>query len=243
MASSFSPASNEHVPPVTKDKESSNWADLPAELTFSILIRIGTVDILKNAQRVCRSWRRVSKDPLMWRKIEIRSRGITDYEYDCLCRQAVDRSEGGLFELDISDFVGDDSLLAYIADRAGYLRCLKLTASPPVTPKGLVNAVIKLQFLEHVEISHSFLQLDLKPVGCCCPLLKTLKLSRNRCCWGFESDSEALTIAETMPQLRRLELYGNCLTNTGLNAILENCICLQHFDLRDCPFVNLVGGS
>lgn len=51
MASSVSPASNQHVPPVTKDKESSNWADLPPELTFSILIRIGSVDILKTLRK------------------------------------------------------------------------------------------------------------------------------------------------------------------------------------------------
>ncbi|CAA7052724.1 unnamed protein product [Microthlaspi erraticum] len=243
MAPSFSPASNQYVPPVTKDKESSDWAELPPELVFLILFRIGTVDILKNAQKVCRSWRRVSKDPSMWRKIEIRSRGITDYECDCFCRQAVDRSEGGLVELDIRDLVGDDSLLAYIADRAGNLRCLKLTACSPVTPKGLVNVVMKLQFLEDVEISHSFSELDLKPIGYCCPLLKTLKLSRIRFCWGLESDSEALAIAETMPQLRRLELSGIFLTNTGLNAILQNCIRLQHFDLRECSNINLVGGS
>lgn len=134
-------------------------------------------------------------------------------------------------------------VFVYLFCRAGDLRYLKLTASPPVTPKGLVNAVMKLQFLEHVEISHFFLQLDLKPIGYCCPLLKTLKLSRIGVCWGFESDSEALAIAETMPQLRHLELLGNFLTNTGLKAILENCIRLQHFDLRDCPYVNLVGGS
>ncbi|KAL1188342.1 putative F-box protein [Cardamine amara subsp. amara] len=44
-----------------------------------------------------------------------------------------------------------------------------------------------------------------------------------------------------MPQLRHLQLLGNELTNTGLNAILDGCPHLEHLDLSQCFNINLVG--
>ncbi|VVB01730.1 unnamed protein product [Arabis nemorensis] len=62
MASSFS------MPLLVKDEEPRNWSELPPELTSSIMLRLGVVEILENAQKVCRAWRRASKEPSMWRK-------------------------------------------------------------------------------------------------------------------------------------------------------------------------------
>lgn len=113
MASS---SSSRHFPPPLKDGESQNWAELPPELTSSILLHLSTIEILKNAQRVCRSWRRVCKDPSMWRKIDMRNNGIFGYDYDRMYRHAVDLSEGGLVEINMVHF-GNDSLYSYIAER------------------------------------------------------------------------------------------------------------------------------
>ncbi|KAL1207559.1 putative F-box protein [Cardamine amara subsp. amara] len=44
-----------------------------------------------------------------------------------------------------------------------------------------------------------------------------------------------------MPELRHLQLYGNGLTKTGLNAILDGCPHLEHLDLRECFNIDLVG--
>ncbi|CAF1702300.1 unnamed protein product [Brassica napus] len=94
------------MPPVMKRGRHGNWADLPPELMSSILLRIGAIDVLENAQRVCRSWRRVCKDPSMWSKIDMRNDGdLEDMDYDpeIICRHAVDRSQGGLVEIDIGN--------------------------------------------------------------------------------------------------------------------------------------------
>ncbi|MFS8012535.1 putative F-box domain-containing protein [Helianthus anomalus] len=48
-------------------QEKKNWLDLPSDVTFNILNRIGMVDILENAQKVCTAWRKICKDPTMWR--------------------------------------------------------------------------------------------------------------------------------------------------------------------------------
>ena len=55
------------------------------------------------------------------------------------------------------------------------------------------------------------------------------------------SDEEALAIATSMPKLYALQLIGNCLTDNGLKAILDNCPHIQSLDLRACFHVNFAG--
>ena len=55
------------------------------------------------------------------------------------------------------------------------------------------------------------------------------------------SEDDALAIGETMPGLCNLPLFGNMLSDIGLNAILDNCPNLEHLDLRLCLNVNFVG--
>ncbi|EOA21298.1 hypothetical protein CARUB_v10001657mg [Capsella rubella] len=218
---------------------SVNWAELPAELISLILIRLTTVEILNNAQKVCRSWRLVCKQPSMFRKIDMRNNGTVGYFKDKMCRHAVDLSEGGLVEISMEHY-GDDRLLSYIAERSSNLRRLRLAMTHPLTSKGFVNAVMKFPLLEDLEIFHGYPGFDLKTIGQSCPLLKTLKLNRPFLTSPVKYDDEALAIAETMPNLRHLELFGNRLTNSGLNAILDNCLHLEHLDIRRCFNIHLV---
>ncbi|KAF8112189.1 hypothetical protein N665_0066s0063 [Sinapis alba] len=104
------------TPLMKEDVEGIDWAELPYELTSSILSRLCAVDILENVQKVCTSWRSVCKDPAMWRKIDMRNSGDLVLNLEAMCRHAVDRSQGGLVEIVIWNF-GTDSLLNYIADR------------------------------------------------------------------------------------------------------------------------------
>lgn len=90
-----------------------------------------------------------------------------------------------------------------------------------LTDEGFMEAVVKLPLHEHLEVSYCSLSEEdfLKTAGQSCPNLKTLKLNSEP---QFKpDDDEALAIAETMPGLRHLQLYGNGLTNKGLNAILD----------------------
>lgn len=93
--------------------------ELPRDITASILLKLGAVEILNTAQLVCSSWRSICKDPSMWRSIDMRNLGDLwdmDYDLERMCRHAVDRSSGGLVDIDIQYF-GTDDLLQYIADR------------------------------------------------------------------------------------------------------------------------------
>ncbi|CAN7089358.1 unnamed protein product [Brassica rapa subsp. narinosa] len=236
MASSY-------LTPVVKDGECRNWSELPFELMSSILCRLDLIGVFENAQKVCTSWRRVCKDPAMWRKIDMYNLGLDlGYNPEIICRHAVDRSQGGLVEINIWHF-GTDSLLNYIADSSRNLRSLKFALISPITTEGLTEALVKLPLLEELELFYNRLLEDsLKAVGQSCPNLKTLKLN----CLGIAppwhvSDDDALAIAETMHGLRFLQLFANGLTDVGLKAILDNCPDLEHLDLRHCFNVHFSG--
>ncbi|KAG7557730.1 F-box domain [Arabidopsis suecica] len=239
----MSSSSSSPLPPAMKNGESRNWTELPPELTSSILHRLGAIEILLNAQRVCRSWRRICKDPSMWRKIDIKiPRKFEDlfHDLEAVYRRAVDLSQGGLIEINI-EHLTNTSLLNYIADRSSNLRRLGVVDCGPVMSSGVVEAVMKLPLLEEVEITYesSIREQDLKVVGQSCPNLRTLKLN---CIGDFKCcDKVALAIAETMPGLRHLRLSRNGLSDTGLNAILEGCPHLENLELHKCLNINLVG--
>ncbi|KAL6201477.1 hypothetical protein ACLB2K_025191 [Fragaria x ananassa] len=73
-----------------------NWLEIPDDVTAAILTRVGAIGLLESAQMVCTKWHKICKDPLMWRRIDMRNDG-RQHEMDELqkmCRHAVDRSAG-----------------------------------------------------------------------------------------------------------------------------------------------------
>lgn len=92
------------------------WTELPDNVTLSILSRLGTIDILENAQKVCMKWRRICKDPIMWHTIDMQNCGYEGYDLVKMCCYAIDRSCGNLVDISIDHF-GTNRLLKYITDR------------------------------------------------------------------------------------------------------------------------------
>ncbi|MCL7035798.1 hypothetical protein MKW94_020500 [Papaver nudicaule] len=128
---------------------------------------------------------------------------------------------------------------------SGELRCLRIVSSYQVNSDALVNMAKKAVMLEELELSHCSFSGDkidvLKTVGNIFPHLKSFRLN----CQGYrrhiECDDEALVIAENMPELRHLHLFGNKLTNVGLRSIFDGCPHLESLDLRQCFNLDLEG--
>ncbi|TKY71946.1 F-box protein SKIP19 [Spatholobus suberectus] len=225
------------------DSGERNWLDLPRDVVCAIFQKLGAVETLTRAHRVCSLWRAISKDPLVWRSIDMRNSGDMDFQLGILCRRAVDYSSGHLLHINIEHF-GTDDLLHYITDSTSHLRCLRLAYCYQISDEGFCEVAKKLPQLEELDISISNLNKDpLEAIGRCCPHLKSLKFNIE----GYrrphiKCDEDAFAIAETMPKLRHLQLFGNKLTNDGLLAILDGCPHLESLDLRQCFNVNL-GGS
>ncbi|XVF81986.1 hypothetical protein PTKIN_Ptkin16aG0006700 [Pterospermum kingtungense] len=224
---------------------------------MSILSRLGAIQIIESAQKVCTQWRNICKDRSMWRSIDMRNHGDLSsmpYDLEQMCMHAIDRSCGGLVHINI-EYFGMDELLAYLTRRqytllspsyfnvecltTSNLRRLRLVMCWDVSDKGLIEAASKFPLLEELEITGKD---SIEAFGRCCPLLKAFNYNQG----GFRDpsdqfDKDALAIAENMHGLRHLQLVGNNLTNRGLLAILDGCPYLESLDLRKCFHVNLKG--
>ncbi|KAL0011791.1 hypothetical protein SO802_006899 [Lithocarpus litseifolius] len=246
--SSSSSSSKKQTKKVWKKKEiPRNWLELPRDVTESILQRLGAVEILETAQKVCTLWRSICKEPSMWRDINMCNLcewedGPSESDPLKMCHSAVDRSCGQLRGINI-EYVANDELLNYIAQSSSQLRRLRLFNCYEITDEGLIEMAEKLPLLEELDITISSLSEEtIEAVGRCCPHLKSFK-------WNHEvyrvpdiqCDEEAVAIAKNMPELRHLQLIGNKLTNDGLQAILDNCLHLESLDLRQCFNVTLSG--
>lgn len=123
------------------------------------------------------------------------------------------------------------------------MRRLRLVCCYSITDKGLEEAAAKLPLLEDLEISyHSLSEKPLEAVGQSCPLLKSLKLNCQGTRQGYMVyDNEAFAVAKTMTELRHLQIFGNELSNIGLQAILDGCPHLESLDLRQCFNLDLTG--
>ncbi|KAK9706985.1 hypothetical protein RND81_07G165300 [Saponaria officinalis] len=233
-----------------------NWLELPRDIILMILMKLQQVEIMDSVQFVCKPWYDLCKDPVMWRTIYFR-----DHERRCFRKpksvlpnvpnmmiyhenmvlNAIDRSSGGLIDLDIECFV-PEHLCSYVASRCTQLKRLRLLPSRNMFSKAMTEALQKLSSLEELEISMgSFRTEQLVSIIHSCPSLTTFKLNRDLRYRDRSCDKVALAIGRTMPELRHLQLIGDGLSNVGLKAILEGCSHLQSLHLLDCSHLNLDG--
>ncbi|KAK8950691.1 F-box protein SKIP19 [Platanthera zijinensis] len=112
-----------------------------------------------------------------------------------------------------------------------------------INKKAFVETLRKLPLLEELELSlcSYFSSKIVERIGETCPQLKSFRFNgRAPTSFQFYRQSEsrrntvALAIAKHFKQLRRLQLFANCLTSIGLSAILDNCPDLESLDIRFC---------
>ncbi|MCD7470568.1 hypothetical protein HAX54_010537 [Datura stramonium] len=225
------------------------WVELPLEITANILQRLGTIDILESAQRVCTTWLKVCHDPAMWRVVDLKCVVFSSEVarlLEKMCCNAVHRSQGQLLKISIENF-GNQHLLNYIAARSSQLRHLRLVKCYNRLSGGLAAAAKNFPFLEELHIYFTSVSKDdIEIVGRSCPLLKSFILHENRFDKlrfppSSQDNDKALAIARSMPELRHLALIENSLTNEGLQAILDGCPHLESLDLRCCCCIDLEG--
>ena len=82
---------------------------------------------------------------------------------------------------------------------------------------------------------------DIEVIGRNCPHLKSFKMKTEFRQSHIECDADALAVANSMPDLRHLQLFGSKMTDDGLREILHSCPHLESLDLRRCFNLNLGG--
>ncbi|XP_059306467.1 F-box protein SKIP19-like isoform X1 [Lycium ferocissimum] len=221
------------------------WLELEENVWANILHKLGAIEILETAQKVCTTWRRICKEPSMWRIINMTNDGdLSDMDYDLeeMCRYAIDRSQGELVDINL-EYFATGPLLQYIAQRSGKLKRLSSACYHSMLCDGLVEAVQKLPLLEELSLTHTIITTEgIESLGLSCPLLKSFELNNSLYDYFDNEDArneEALAIAKNLPALHHLQLIGNSMTNKGLEAILDGCPHLVSLDLRLCIYVSL----
>ncbi|CAJ2640723.1 unnamed protein product [Trifolium pratense] len=208
-----------------------NWVELPIEITANILGRLDTIDIVTNVCHVCPLWWNIFKYPLMWRSIRMNNiLNYVPYDFHCVKSAyrdmnllkiffyAVHRSCGNLEVVDIEHFATDD-LLHSVANNARNLRCLRLVHCWRISDEGFRKNVIKLQYLEELNISLMLPSHDsLVVLARSCPLLKSL----------------TFLFADPLHQVGGLDNGGDYLTEIGWLAILDRCHLLESIDIHNC---------
>ncbi|KAF5188627.1 F-box protein skip19 [Thalictrum thalictroides] len=224
----------------------SDWLELPDDVMSVIFTKLGALNILYRAQSVCSSWRSFSKQPHLYRSIDLSTYNIViDMDYrginvTKLVKEAVDRSCGQLVE-----FIGgnlfnyDDEHLHYVVDKSIALKCLVLDLEKSRFDDGevLTDVIRKAPFLEDFRLSFEcwFPTELIEAVGQLFPKLRCLQLIiwnsevQKEDCW-----SEALIkLVKNVPSLEELELCyfefpAELIKELGLSCAQLKCLRLNN---------------
>ncbi|KAL5207561.1 hypothetical protein ABZP36_031996 [Zizania latifolia] len=216
--------------------ESRDWAEMPSDVLAAVFGKLDVSDLLTGAGLVCRAWRQLAAtDPTLWRRVALSNQGnlMEDEKAEAMARTAVDRAAGTMEAFWADTFV-TDGLLLYVSVRASSLKSLKLSLCLNVSNEGMAEAMQGFPQLEELDITICSLDGDVcESIGKACPQLKCFRLNSAFIdTYGMDYDTEALGIANNMPELRELQLIGNNLSNVGLMSILDHCLHLESVDIR-----------
>ncbi|KAM3284637.1 hypothetical protein P3S67_023436 [Capsicum chacoense] len=227
-----------------------SWVELSREITADILRRLGIVEILLNAERVCSTWWNVCHDPSMWRSLTCEMTMICTWKMSSISCAA-----SPLIVARVSCSKLTSSILAVticssiLRRESSQLRHLRLVSCDNISNGGLAAVAKNFPLLEELHIYLSAIsKVDIEAVGRSCSQLKSFTLSDSgfRGLEGFrrlqiDVNDQAMAIAVNMSELRHLALFGNTMTNEGLSAILDGCPRPQSLDLRHCHSIDLKG--
>ncbi|XP_042752628.1 putative F-box/LRR-repeat protein 9 isoform X2 [Lactuca sativa] len=221
-----------------------NWLKLPEELMANILQRLSYLEILNSASKVCTTWKKICKDPAMWKVIDMRKqvyRWSMNFDIETLITKLVDLSCGELIDFSVKGGFEIIPILDYAVQRSSKMKRLYIqSCDHDLVSGGFIWAIKKLPQLEEFHLSCTYPSAkEIELIGQNCPLLKSFAM--NQYCQRPQNDDTALAIANNMPGLRHLQVIGNSMTKIGLQAILNGCPHLESLDLRMCYYLRLGG--
>ncbi|CAI9780916.1 unnamed protein product [Fraxinus pennsylvanica] len=192
---------------------------------------------------VCKSWGKAVMGPYCWIEIDIDewSRNCKPEIVDRMLRLLIDRSCGSPRKLCVSGLSGEESIL-FIANHAKSLQTLRLPRSEindSIVEKvsGMLSTITVLDLSYCINIGAQALE----AIGRHCKFLTSLRRIMHplEVIDKLSQDDEALAIANTMPQLKQLEIAYLLVNTASVTEILKNCKQLEFLDVRGCWNVNL----
>uniref|UniRef100_A0A0E0NX68 F-box domain-containing protein n=1 Tax=Oryza rufipogon TaxID=4529 RepID=A0A0E0NX68_ORYRU len=225
------------------------WADLQHDLLVMIMSRVGLPDLLSGgATRACSAWRASARDPLVWRRVDLRDwavltsarrrlaagdgeaaaagRGRVPLQAAlCSVLEIVVRRAAGRMEALLLPEFADEEHLLFLAQRNPNLHYFSLPATC-ITYDQFRKAIDKLQFLKGMAVDESLINHDvLSHVHQCCPDFLELKV------FALYVDEEmASIICNSLPRLKKLEIPNS---DMSCAAIIKFLDCLEELEYLD----------
>ncbi|KAL5708604.1 hypothetical protein ACHQM5_019381 [Ranunculus cassubicifolius] len=233
----------------SKTGQVRNWLDLPQDIIMlHIFNKVGVLDILRNVQMVCSTWRDLCKDPCLFTRIIIPESSLHfsfSHRFIDFIRKVGDKSCGQMIEFSVLQSASLN-VVEMVAPLGHSLKVLKLAGMSYFTHLMWAKSFPQLEYL---DLGNVWPGRDLCgaiwEVGSSCPNLKSLRLHSvfdyryYLIDPHYRDDDVAFAIAKYMPRLHSIRLFNDTLSNKGLQAILEGCPQLEYIALQKCRFINV----
>ncbi|KAF8682035.1 hypothetical protein HU200_045495 [Digitaria exilis] len=214
------------------------WAELQHDLLVTIMTRVGAPDLLTGgAPRACSSWRAAARDPLAWRRVDLRdwaaltsarrassSRVPVHAALSGILGVAATLAEGRIEAVLLPEFADEDHLL-FLAERCPNLQYFSLP-STCMTYDKFCKAIGELHSLKGMAVDETLINYDvLLHVHQCCPNFVELKVSAL-----YVDEELASVICTSLPQLKKLEIPSSDMPAAVIIKFLD---CLEELEYLD----------
>ncbi|KAK9068868.1 hypothetical protein SSX86_012984 [Deinandra increscens subsp. villosa] len=218
----------------TAAEEWRRWEELNPEILALIFVRIPVEEMVSSLPLVCKGWNEAVAGPYCWSEVDLQAwcrRRNDSHAVDLVVKKVVRRSKFGVRRL--SAYRMGESGFFFVAHCGSSLKVLQMPMSD-ITDQMVLKHIKPLPNLKTLDISHclKITSKGLAEFGNRCKSL--IHLKRNMpplaaCLYGPADDSEAKTIADTMPNLQRIELcFGSWKVELD-GDLAEKCGRLEHF--------------
>ncbi|CAL4892356.1 unnamed protein product [Urochloa decumbens] len=243
----------------------SCWAALPRDVLWSLFTDLGQREVLSGAGLACAPWRHLARDEAaLWRRIDLTTVAGDTVPgcWKAMALAAIDRSAGHC-----EAFWGraDDEVLLYLADRASYMKSLRITSSYDVSSKVFAELIKKFPLLEELQLvlksdayttkskephTNSWLELFQSACQACGNLhhftvqLADKDMSYDSYSYYGSKDRSARRFSIPMMHgLHSLELFGGHLTMDVMMKIVDNCPSLESLHINGIPYLYVRTGG
>ncbi|PIA50874.1 hypothetical protein AQUCO_01200272v1 [Aquilegia coerulea] len=193
------------------EKKKRCWEDLDSDVLLIIYQKLSIKDLLFGAPLCCSSWYTISKEPSLWREVDLlhEFNDVNEFNSRQLAELVVARSQGCITSIKFPLTASIDDLLLVA------LRCpgikyfnLRLPSKKLLKKKSIYLAITKLIELESMDVGDCFFSDEwvLQLINQCCPKFSKLKV------YGISWNTVYLIVTH-MPKINGLDLVQNWMLN------------------------------
>nr|TKW08487.1 hypothetical protein SEVIR_6G031500v2 [Setaria viridis] len=174
-------------------------------------MKLGAIEILMSAGLVCRSWLAAARTPELWRFVDMTRHKLVFLKNVEKCPL--------LEEIECSYHARPAEFYGYVGNVRPQLRRLRIHVE-----KGYDSDEIEREMEEERRQQLGSDEEDEDEES----------EEESFESWEARKNKDAFAIAESLHELRLLQMAGNSLTNKGLYAILDGCPHLECLDISSC---------